>query len=593
MNKGDISKWNDVANCENLLFFSQLVNELLFDYSIPSNRISTLNSHYLVIDAINAINTIENNGVPEGTLKPIVAELYNELDKDVIFVDKEPLEYFLKTQGGSLKIVNPYELNYNEEVKCVRAINNIFFDGNSYYETLREETIKTIKSNKSEDQQKLFRLTKSLLTELMNSGYSLKYIYMIMDKLFWNSDHYIESSGIIENFFDFFSFHKEEYTIVFKVKWRKMNSFIMQVEGWDFSDVLTDDAIQKVDKKFGTLRSDEKFFFINSNALDPYSAAEKAITQIESNASIFRLYNHSYRYDIRTADYRVLDARKAYKKGKNINAVEHTKMPNEEQIIEGTNLAVESINNLFYNGHYKDYRSLLNAVKFHSHSLDSRAEENQLLDLWAIFESVLDISNKHTTDRINQICEYLVPILKHKYVYSLFRQLADDIRNYDNEWYYDYVNNNGDRDEIQSIAEFVLLDEHKGDRDDFCRKCYDFPLLKERISYYNSTLKTKQDAFKYVEKHAMRVQWQVMRIYRNRNLIIHNADKTPYVRLLIENLHSYVDDFIDYVIYESSQNKDISTMCQELFVKECKWNAKFKKGKGELLKEDIELMLTM
>lgn len=45
MKKGDTSKWTDVAACENLLFFSQLVNELLFDYSIPSNRISMLNSH--------------------------------------------------------------------------------------------------------------------------------------------------------------------------------------------------------------------------------------------------------------------------------------------------------------------------------------------------------------------------------------------------------------------------------------------------------------------------------------------------------------------------------------------------------------------
>lgn len=36
MNRGDISKWTDIVSCENLLFFSQLVNELLFDYSIPS-----------------------------------------------------------------------------------------------------------------------------------------------------------------------------------------------------------------------------------------------------------------------------------------------------------------------------------------------------------------------------------------------------------------------------------------------------------------------------------------------------------------------------------------------------------------------------
>ena len=93
---------------------------------------------------------------------------------------------------------------------------------------------------------------------------------------------------------------------------------------------------------------------------------------------------------------------------KNIKAVEHIRMPKEEQIIEGINLAAETINELAIHGHYSDYRAILNAVQYHAHSLDSRAEENQLLDLWAIFESVLDISNKHTSDRINQICDYLV-----------------------------------------------------------------------------------------------------------------------------------------------------------------------------------------
>lgn len=81
MKQGNLNKWGDIASCKNLLFFSQLVNELLFDYSIPSNRISTLNSHYLCVDAIDAITGIEQHGVPEGTLKPIMEELYTELKK--------------------------------------------------------------------------------------------------------------------------------------------------------------------------------------------------------------------------------------------------------------------------------------------------------------------------------------------------------------------------------------------------------------------------------------------------------------------------------------------------------------------------------
>ncbi len=75
MKQGNIKNWTDVDSCKNLLLFAELVDELLFDYSIPSNRISTLNSHFLCYDATNAIESIEKAGVPEGTLKPIVVEV--------------------------------------------------------------------------------------------------------------------------------------------------------------------------------------------------------------------------------------------------------------------------------------------------------------------------------------------------------------------------------------------------------------------------------------------------------------------------------------------------------------------------------------
>ena len=555
MKKGDIRKWIDIEGCKNMLFFSQLVNELLFDYSIPSNRISTLNSHYLVLDAMSAIQSIERRGVPEGTLKPIIEELYCELDKDVIFENKEPLDYFLKLQGGNTpQIAKPQDLNYNDGKKCVQAINSVFFDKNKYFELLKDSIIENVKSNKSEEQQKLFRLTKSLLTELMNSGYSLKYIYVVMEKLFWNPEQVIDSTDRIDDFFAFFDYEMKKYTIVFKVKWLKMNPFISHLEGMDFSDSLPEDIAEKIDKRFINKKSDEKFIVLEKSDLDPYSAAETAISMIEDNTAVYRLYNHSYRYDIKTADYRSLDDEKAYKKGKSIQAVEHIRMPKEEQIVDSINLAAESIMGLAMNGYYGDFKSIMNAVKYHAHSLDSSAEENQLLDLWAIFESVLDISNKHTSDRIIQICDYLVPILKYKYLYSLFNQLAEDIRSYDITWYGEFVESCKDKNEIQSIAEFVLLDEYKSCREDFYAKCDEFPLLKERIVYYNKILTSKQNVYSYVEKHANRVLWQVMRIYRNRNLIIHNADKMPYLKLLIENLHSYVDEFINYVTQTSHIN---------------------------------------
>ncbi len=38
MKQGNLDKWTNLEECTNLLLFSELVNELLFDYSIPSHR---------------------------------------------------------------------------------------------------------------------------------------------------------------------------------------------------------------------------------------------------------------------------------------------------------------------------------------------------------------------------------------------------------------------------------------------------------------------------------------------------------------------------------------------------------------------------
>ena len=117
-----------------------------------------------------------------------------------------------------------------------------------------------------------------------------------------------------------------------------------------------------------------------------------------------------------------------------IKAVEHTRPMSRKQISNSLNLADQAMESAVNNRAYYDLIAILNAARLHSHSLDSISEENQLLDLWSIFESVLDISNKHTSDRIQQICMYLVPILKQNYIYSLFEQLASDIKNYDEQF---------------------------------------------------------------------------------------------------------------------------------------------------------------
>lgn len=596
MKRGNLEKWKNLSACNNLLFFSQLVNELLFDYSIPSNRISTLNSHYLCIDALNAINDIDYHGVPEGTLKPIMEELYSEIKKDPVFsLSDSPLNFFVKYQHDKYVICKRVaDMGYEELKKTAIAINNYYFNNDKYYFLLKERISRIVKENKPSDQPILFRLIKSLLTELVNKGYSIRYLYMMMNQLFWEPRELILSNDLIDTFFDAFSFYDNDYTVIFKVQKKQIGPLISYLDWLDYSKELPEDIQLLIEKAFLKKKSGEVFLLASRKALDPYTAAEMVTRHIEVETSVYRLYDHRYKFTITDADCIICDAKNYYKMERNIKAVEHTKTPSSKEIAESMKLASDTIQNIVRIGNYDDIISVLSAIRYHSHSLNSFSEENQLLDLWAIFETVLDIKNqKHTSDRIQQICMYLVPLLKRRYLYSLFKQLSDDIKSYNEVIFNSIIDGETVESEIVlRICEFTLLQEYKEKREQILGECRDFPLLIERISYYCESLQSPAKIHSFVEKHAERVRWQIMRIYRNRNLIIHNGSKMPYLSLLIENLHSYVDDFMAYTIHSLSQEKSIETMCQELFVKECRWNASFPRQNNGITRNQIKHILS-
>lgn len=590
MKRGNISHWTNISQCQNLLFFAQLANELLFDYSIPSNRIPTLNSHFLCLDALSAISSIDNNGVPEGTLKPIMEELYSALSKDTLYIltGEKPLHYFVKYQSGKYRYSsNVNELNYIESKKIVSAINKKYFSGNSYFNKLKDKVIEIIIENKTEQQDSLFRITKSLLTEMVNLGYNSNFIFEQLRRCFFKYNE-ICSPDQINCFFEPFTFEKHNYNVVF-VADKQINTLIEQLDDLSCLENYPAKTTSKIEKFFLKKNKEQDLYLeIERKALDPYSAAERAKKVLITNAAFYRMCDHNYVFNIEKSKCGVYDKDNHFTLIiKSISAVQRAKTPSRENIIVKMNAAEKALSSVSNHGSYKDYFALLNAASFHTLSLDSSSEQNQLLDLWAIFESILDISNKHTSDRIQQICIYLVPILKRHYIFSLFSQLANDIKNYSLVEYDRITNSQSSKFEaIQKICEFVILEEKEDERSAFINMCDDFPLLKERITYYNQVLSTPNGIYNFVEKHSDRVRWQIMRIYRNRNLIIHNGDSMPYLKLLVENLHSYVDDFLNYIINSLSNGNSVDSMCQELFSKECEWLKTFS-NKATKIKSNI------
>lgn len=598
MKQGDLTKWKEIEACNNLLFFAQLVNELLFDYSIPSNRISTLNSHFLCLDAINAIKGIETLGVNEGSLKPIIEELYSTLEKDITFIKhgESPLDYFMKMQpnGSYRRVSKPDELNLQDSKNAVYAIQNKYFNSSWYSDKLIEDISALVKSNDPQDQLDLFRQTKSFLTELVNRGYSSRYITYQANQFFYRGRTPITSPDVISDFLSVFSYQKNTYEIIV-VADKSSQQFFRTINNITMLDEYEMKGHTRNETVFFKAKKGKKYIIFRRKSQDPFSAVDSIKDLIIDNVSIYRMFDHNYKFDLEKIQFGVYDeAKQFYIINEEVSPVQRAKTPNKQTIEKKTEEVAQAFDSIVKSRSISDFNALFNAIRAHDLSLDSKNDKNQLLDLWSIFEVLLDISNKHTNDRIQQICMRLVPILKRKYLYSLFLQLENDIKNYSETKYIDIIGTERDEGKrVQKICEFCLLDECSQQRQELLDSCTAFPLLKERIEYYNKVLKTPLSIYQFVEKHSKRVLWQVMRIYRNRNMIVHNGESMPYMKLLIENLHSYVDDFLDYVIQARKQGFNQITMTHELYVKECTWQTHFQSRSAFLTKELITEMLSM
>lgn len=48
--------------------------------------------------------------------------------------------------------------------------------------------------------------------------------------------------------------------------------------------------------------------------------------------------------------------------------------------------------------------------------------------------------------------------------------------------------------------------------------------------------------------HQKKLSWHIRRLYRTRNLIVHDSGTMYDIETLVENCHSYVDEFLKQIL---------------------------------------------
>lgn len=550
MKKRDVSHWIKNEYFEGLLLFAQALEEGTFNYSFESYKLPALNSHYLCYDIIHTARDIERKVLMDGNFVPL-AEEFEQLLKDDIFIktnvdDKGTILYSKDKNGDFYDLsIGDLKSKINSYPEIAKYLKDICETNSKYLSTLLELLHNNIFCNNfdQDNRVKIYTITRMLITDLVNAGYSKKYLYSTIENFFYNPSKPIEcNTDTVAAFFNCFTFDDIEYQAVFGINSKAARFF----EILDNMEVR--DASQEEKRKLNLQKATDRVVVISRKAVDIYSAFELAVRYINIFLSFHRINQHDSKLFITP------------------RAVIYTR-DDEGNFKNGTTVRI-SINPLKKKGNLSDLHALYDditllnkinlpiafyrAMSLHSGAIESKDISNQLLNLWTVIEVLID-TKRDNEDKINTICTILCAVLNRCYMYSNIEQLFHDIkacssRNVD-EILDKIEPTRDDLDIVERLALLLSLDTYCAELSELIDSLSDTPLLIYRIKQFSEhILCDSQSIYKYLKRHEKRIKWHIMRIYRNRNMIVHNGSSMPYRDIIIENLHYYVDVLIDTLI---------------------------------------------
>lgn len=520
-----------------LLFFAQLAEELLFYRSHDSFKVPTLNFHYLCMEASIIIHEIEQGILERGNIVPIVFEFEESFKNDpiatsfygndlnIIFDSKNDMGYYRNTYKEIQKDPTCDSSIRKLKDRIVYLIEDLS-RGNRYYKEAMAQIKKLVcKTDLGFEELDLIKqYTRIVLTELVNIGYSEEYIYSVVKDLFFNNQTHIDDAeAAFDRFLTYFTLEKKTYAVYLPIYNSKLKE--------DLSSFLGLKIANNVYEMFGGTPSYILRFDVES--YDPECAVTYVLDNIDFCTSVTQYTKHGKQtYTYKYAE--VVD-----KNTKEVLCLKSKTPPiHRQHRIAGDvqKIARASLVSAVYD-----------AISLHSSAFSSKDMKNQLLDLWTAMEVLFPIEKKGSYSKINQIANAASTVLSCDHIRNLLIILDSKLQTIIGAEYTSIIESNsilGKCPEEKLLA-IILLDEYAEQYEFLQSRLINYPLCSFNMHQYKKMFSSGKGIEQFYNRHSKRLIWQIMRIYRSRNLIIHDGSTLPFLSVILQNLHFYIDTIVD------------------------------------------------
>lgn len=562
-----INKWDDPQASASLLYFVQILDEMLFDYSMDTYKPSIMQSGLLCLEAIQTINEVERGTIAEPNISHVVEELCLTLEKDTVAQSliQLPLESFIGTLKNKRSSIN--------ELKGLIELISFNLPLDVYKERNEEMLSESIKS--SSGAVDIRRLSRSYITTLTALGFSAKYILEELQRFFYFGPDRIVGNSAIDDFFRIFPSELVDYVATFRVD--KVFEYASESFIPLGIEITTSAPEAMLDDRYAAFLADGPqvlFATINNiKARDIYSARYRAEELLKFCGTLVNLFHHKSKAGWQPE---CLVKVKSTEKKKLIKSNLNPMHKCADLVQDAAKIKLH----LFMDEFTLDKQSFskfVRSAQLHSMALTSNSNENQILNLWISLESLIPSETK--SDRvagIEHIANSTIPFLNEQYIAKLLNNLVKDLVRWNRREFARSIGNIPGKKFVDKLAKLLALPEYLAQRDILKGKFSDFHLLRDRFNYFEQLLSSPKNVVAALDAHKQRLEWQIRRIYRARNIIVHSGKVPTYTQPLIEHTHDYLDTILSRLVELASRPKAIYSVAQGFKFVEYRYNTYYK-----------------
>lgn len=561
--------WHYSDSLEMLFLFYQRADELLSEvtpdtYALPQHNVVTLlheiEEVYSLLLNHNMLDDYYTKYIP-----PIIEEFLDQTEKDYIF--KHIIgERLFSIRTGFEEAQKKYT-HISGWISVVRQACSM----KKYREAYEQEIIRLVTS--TAEKQKLLDCTVNYFVSLTHLGYTREYLYTSTKRFFNNDSKIINSISQIRDYLELFpcKVEEQEFLILMDVdSIEYMDSisenlvFSKQIDKIDISkerasiekDYSGQKLLQEFDKRINHKGAHEKIAIVRfkNRAIDPYAAAIRFIDYISFLQTFSRYFKHFYfSKQVFLILQKCSDGH--YREIKLPNKLQKRPFINQEMIdlrIKNTLQAKSMGKDAFF--------SLTHAIEMHSEALDSRSSLTLFRTFWTALETLFaDYDNIGIRDNV---INSVLPIIQKTYLLKILRGLFAQIE--------DAISTEElTKQEISDFESFVEFFSENDQTSDKMKELYSLltnnPLLRSRVFNMRKRLSSGKEISAYLENHRQRIEWQLKRLQRIRNIATHLGVEVHGINNAQNHLHNYFDYVVNYMLCKSENGDYLESTSSVVF----------------------------